>query len=96
MVTPHCWNQGEAGKAVEKEAYEGMHNPVRMRKVGIPSTWFETFHVYGCKVTKTDTIYYCDDIEVGRHATFPLSERAALLHGQSGHRRRLARRFVPI
>ncbi len=78
MITPHCWNQGEAGKAIEKQAYEGMHNPVRMRKAGIPSTWFETFHVYGCKITKSDTIYYCDDVEVGRHATLPLSRESPL------------------
>ena len=75
MVTPHCWSQGEAGKAVEKAAYEGMHDPIHMRKFGIPSTWFETFHTYGCKITETDTIYYCDNIEVGRHATLPLSQR---------------------
>ena len=74
-----------------------MHNPIRMKKVGIPSTWFETFHIYGCKVTETDTIYYCDNIEVGRHATLPLSKKtAALLHDQPGHRRRLARGFVPL
>jgi len=48
-----------------------MRNPIHMQKAGIPSTWFETFHVYGCKVTEMDTIYYCDDIEVGRHATLP-------------------------
>ncbi|MGP0063437.1 MAG: hypothetical protein ACLQGP_07550 [Isosphaeraceae bacterium] len=78
MITPHCWNQGEAGKAIETKAFEGMHNPVRMRKLGIPSTWFETFHTYGCKITETDTIYYCDDIEVGRHATPPLSKTQPL------------------
>jgi len=78
MITPHCWNQGEAGKAIEKKAYEGMHNPVRMHKAGIPSTWFETFHVYGCKITRSDTIYYCDDVEVGRHATLPLCRESPL------------------
>jgi hypothetical protein len=78
MITPHCWNQGEAGKAIERQAYEGMHNPVRMHKAGIPSTWFETFHVYGCKITKSDTIYYCDDVEVGRHATLPISRESPL------------------
>ena len=72
MITPHCWNQGERGKAIEKIAFEGMHNPIRMHKAGIPSTWYEAFHVYGCKVTETETIYYCDDIEVGRHATLPV------------------------
>jgi len=74
MICPHCWNQGAEGKAIEKKAYEGMHNPIHMRKAGIPSTWFEAFHVYGCKITETDTIYYCDNIEVGRHATLPLSK----------------------
>jgi hypothetical protein len=78
MITPHCWNQGEAGKAIEKKAFDGMHNPIHMHKFGIPSTWFETFHVYGCKVTETDTIYYCDNIEVGRHATLPVCKQRPL------------------
>jgi len=78
MVSPHRWNQGEEGKVAEKQAFQGLRNPIRMRKFGIPSTWFETFHVYGCKVTKTDTIYYCDDMEVGRHPTFPLSKEKPL------------------
>ncbi len=72
MVTPHCWNQGDAGKALETRAFEAVHNPARMRKVGVPSTWFQAFHTYGCKVTEADTIYYCDDVEVGRHATLPV------------------------
>jgi len=75
MVTPHCWDQGEDGKALEKRAFEGLRNPIRMRKAGIPSAWFEAFHIYGCKITETDTIYYCDNIEVGRHATLPLSKK---------------------
>ncbi|MEO6477445.1 MAG: family 16 glycosylhydrolase [Luteolibacter sp.] len=74
MVTPHCWDQGDEGKAIEKKAFEAMHNPVRMNKAGIPSAWFEAFHTYGCKITETETIYYCDDIEVGRHQTLPLSK----------------------
>ena len=75
MITPHCWDQGEAGKSIEKIAFDGMRNPIHMRQFGIPSTWFETFHTYGCKITETDTIYYCDNIEVGRHATLPLSKQ---------------------
>jgi len=75
MVVPHAWDQGEAGKAIEKKAFAGLHNPVRMRTFGIPSTWFEALHTYGCKITKTDTIYYCDNIEVGRHETLPLSKQ---------------------
>ena len=75
MICPHAWDQGEAGKAIEKKAYAEVHNPIHMRKFGIASTWFETFHIYGCKITETDTIYYCDNIEVGRHATLPLSKQ---------------------
>jgi hypothetical protein len=78
MVTPHCWNQGEKGKTIEKTAFDGMNNPIPMHKAGIPSTWFETFHVYGCKITATDTIYYCDNIEVGRHATLPVCRQRPL------------------
>jgi beta-glucanase (GH16 family) len=74
MITPHCWDQGEAGKTIEKKAFDQMRNPVRMRKFGVPSAWFEAFHTYGCKITVTNTIYYCDNIEVGRHATLPLSK----------------------
>lgn len=76
MITPHCWDQGEAGKAIEKQAFDGMHDPIHMRKFGIASTWFETFHTYGCKITETETIYYCDNIEVGRHATLPRSKQS--------------------
>ncbi|MBI3854165.1 MAG: family 16 glycosylhydrolase [Planctomycetes bacterium] len=78
QISPHCWNQGETGKAIEKKAYEGMRNPIRMKKFGIPSTWYEALHVYGCKVTETDTMYYCDNIEVGRHATLPICKEKPL------------------
>ena len=75
MITPHAWNQGEAGKALETKAQAEIHNPIAMKKAGIPSTWSESFHVYGCKITETDTIYYCDNIEVGRHKTLPVSKQ---------------------
>ena len=75
MICPHAWEQGESGKAIEKKAFDVLHNPIRMRKFGIPSAWFEAFHTYGCKITEKDTIYYCDDIEVGRHETLPLSRQ---------------------
>jgi hypothetical protein len=78
MVTPHCWNQGDAGKRLEDAAFKAMRNPIRMKKFGIKSTWYEAFHTYGCRVTETDTVYYCDDVEVGRHATFPLSKKQPL------------------
>ena len=33
MITPHCWNQGEHGKAIETKAFEGMQNPVTNAQV---------------------------------------------------------------
>ena len=75
QVTPHAWNQGDAGRALGDAAYATLHNPITMHKFGIPSTWYEAFHTYGCKITAAATIYYCDDIEVGRHETLPTSKR---------------------
>jgi hypothetical protein len=78
MITPHCWNQGEIGKTIENRAFRALKNPCRMRQFGIPSAWYEAFHTYGCKITKTETIYYCDNIEVGRHETLPMCQRQPL------------------
>ena len=78
QITPHAWNQGDVGKALENTAYAAMHNPATMRKAGIPSTWYEALHTYGCKITETDTIYYCDNIEMGRHKTLPVSKQYPL------------------
>ncbi|SRR5579883_379549 len=78
QIAPHCWNQGEVGRAIETKAWQAVHNPIRMNKAGIPSTWFEAFHTYGCKITRTDTIYYCDNKEVARHTTLPLSKKEPL------------------
>jgi len=74
-ITPHAWNQGQPGKAAEARAQAEIHNPVSMKKAGIPSTWYEAFHTYGCKITETNTIYYCDNIEVGRHQTLEASRK---------------------
>lgn len=75
QITPHAWNQGAAGHAIETAAYKEMKNPISMNKFGIPSTWYEAMHTYGCRITDTDTIYYCDNIEVGRHKTLPNSKK---------------------
>lgn len=75
-VTPHRWNQGPQGKKeAEAEITKMGGIIVSMKEIGIPSTWFQTAHTYGCKITETDTIYYCDDIEIRRHATFPVSKQ---------------------
>ncbi|MBA3937000.1 MAG: discoidin domain-containing protein [Planctomycetes bacterium] len=76
-ITPHAWNQGAAGKRAEDAALKaiGPGAPVvSMRAKGIASTWFQAFHTYGCKITTTDTIYYCDDVEMGRHPTLEVSK----------------------
>ena len=69
-VTSHFWGQGAAG-----DAQPGIHNPINQRHIGGQSAWWETFHTYGCKITQRDTIYYCDNIEVGRHPTGAVSKR---------------------
>jgi len=74
QIAPHAWDQPDVEKTIASKAFKAI-NPIRMNKFGIPSTWFETFHIYGCKVTESDTIYYCDNIEVARHPTMPLSKQ---------------------
>jgi hypothetical protein len=75
MITPHAWGQpGSAAEALCNKFYR-TKSPCHMSKFGIPSTWYETPHTYGCKITETDTIYYCDNIEVVRHETLPLSKQ---------------------
>ena len=74
QIAPHAWDQPVTEKEIASKAFKAL-NPIRMKKFGIPSTWFETFHIYGCKITEADTIYYCDNIEVARHPTMPLSRQ---------------------
>jgi len=79
-ITPHAWNQGERGHQAEAAVMKqlGPGAPaVSMRKIGIPSTWFQTLHTYGCKITESDTIYYVDDIEIRRHATMEVSKKTS-------------------
>ena len=65
-TTSHNWNQ--PGKQ------PGVYQQNPMQNIGGKSTWWETFHIYGCKITDTDTIYYCDNIEVARHPTCIMSK----------------------
>ena len=67
-VTSHNWNQ--PGKQ------PGVYKQIEMTKLdgGSPATWWESFHTFGCKITDTDTIYYCDNVEVARHPTATLSK----------------------
>ena len=75
MITPHAWSQpGSAAEALCNKFYR-TKSPCHMSKFGIPSIWYEAMHTYGCKITETDTIYYCDNIEVVRHKTLPVSKQ---------------------
>ena len=73
MICPHAWGQGDAGKELEHTAYKTVKNPQRMKAKGVSSAWYESFHTYAVLITETETVYYCDDIEMCRHATFPMS-----------------------
>lgn len=75
QITPHAWAQGAEGDAIGNAGYKAMNNPIKPSKHGITSTWYESFHIYGCKITEEDTIYYMDNIELGRHKTFPVSKK---------------------
>ncbi|GEM_PF-1690705 len=84
-VTPHAWNQPqEKKKDAMKQIRAGKgsaqmdHAPqvVSMKNIGIPSNWYQSMHIYAVKMTEADTIYYCDDIEIGRHSTLDLSKKA--------------------
>lgn len=77
QVTPHAWNQPE-NKALEDKANQDVGHPVSMRKIGIQGSWFVTPHIYGCKVTDTETIYYLDNVEIARHKTLPVSKKEPL------------------
>jgi hypothetical protein len=78
-VTTHFWNEKLPDWAVEKgpdnkpnpsfKPYSAVPNTL---KLGGHSTWSATFHTYGLLIGETDTIYYCDDIEVLRHPTGPI------------------------
>jgi hypothetical protein len=75
-ITPHAWNQGAVGKKLEDDIIKQMNGIVAsMNQIGVPSTWFQAFHTYGVKITESDTIYYCDDIEIRRHKTMPVSKQ---------------------
>jgi hypothetical protein len=73
-ITSHYWGQkDDKGVQVKDD-----HIDVPIMDLGSKSTWSTTFHTYGVKITKTDTVYYFDNIEVFRHSTKPLSKSQPL------------------
>jgi hypothetical protein len=77
-ATSHFWNEKDAdGKPLVSDdgkqvGYEAKNIP--MVDLGGKSTWSETFHTYGLKVTKDTTTYYFDDMPVFEHKTKPESQ----------------------
>lgn len=72
-VTTHFWNQkGADGKPLKLSVPS--NKSVDMTKIAGQSNWSTTFHTYGLLVTATDTVYYCDDVEVLRHPTNEVSK----------------------
>jgi hypothetical protein len=67
----HTWNYTSTVKG-------GIYKQQPMNLIGGGAGWAFTPHVYGTKVTQTDTIYYLDNIEVGRHPTTDLSKTQPL------------------
>jgi beta-glucanase (GH16 family) len=72
QIAAHPW--GRTDDLTNPETIEGKRvyagNPIRTSKFGIPSSWYETPHIYGCKVESDSVTYYCDNIQVQKHATF--------------------------
>jgi len=62
-ATTHFWgSKGADGKPLPCP-----NRAVQMTEIGDKSTWSTKFHTDGVLVTKTDTVYFLDDIEVLRH-----------------------------
>jgi len=68
QINTHNWNQTGI------PTNQTLSKTVNMATVGGGAGWLHTPHVYGCLVTATDTVYYLDNNEVGRHQTSPLSK----------------------
>jgi hypothetical protein len=77
----HFWGQPKFDWT-EKKLADGSPNPkyrpssFRTDTLALAgkSSWSWTFHTYAVAITETDTVYYLDDVEVGRHPTGPTSK----------------------
>ena len=79
----HFWGQDQTKPHwVDKENPKGTPNPKFIPHSFLPdstalggkSSWSWTFHTYGMAINDKETIYYFDNIEVGRHPTGELSK----------------------
>jgi hypothetical protein len=69
-ATTHYWGQ----KGPDGKQRKAGHADAPVMDIGGKSSWSTTFHTYAVKITKTDTIYYFDDIEILRHPTGEISK----------------------
>lgn len=65
MIVSHNWNQTPQPRISQS---------TNMATVGGTAGWTWASHTYGCLIGPVDTVYYLDNIEVGRHATGPVSK----------------------
>jgi len=66
-VTSHRWNQ-KIHETTDSDRF------IDMRTLGDGTGWDHTFHTYGTLITPEETVYTCDNIEVFRHPTQPISK----------------------
>jgi hypothetical protein len=71
-VTSHFWGQGPDGKPLKMSFPTSKR--IDMTQLGGKSSWSTTFHTYGLLVTKSDVVYYFDNIEVFRHPATKISQ----------------------
>ena len=97
MITPHRWDQGEAGKAMETQAFQataqsGAHAQVRHSLDLVRGLPHLRLQDHG---ERHDLLLRQHRDGASRHLS-ALQAEAALLPHQPGHRRRLARRSVAL
>jgi hypothetical protein len=76
-INTHFWKEPKPAWSTEKGPNGKPLHPhsatPNTMDIGGKSSWSHTFHTYGVLILPTDTVYYCDDIEVLRHPSGPLS-----------------------
>jgi len=74
-ATSHFWNQqGADGQPLRLSVPSSAR--IDMTRFGSGTSWSTTFHTYGLLVTRADTVYSCDGVEVLRHPTNEISKSA--------------------
>ena len=71
--TPPAWYEKKLPDGSPNPSYQPHSFRTDTLKLGGQSSWSWTPHTYGLAITETDTVYYFDNIEVGRHPTGPTS-----------------------